>query len=415
MSKAAWMNKTNTLVSEGVKLGLVQHVAEAGIFNGRTVSIHGQSLINFSLCSYLGLELDPQIKLGIIEAVTKYGSQFSSSRAYISAPLYSELEEALTKIFGGHILVTPTTTLGHIASLPVLINENDVVIIDQQVHNSVQTAVMLLQAQGIIVERVKHNCMESLENKIIELVPKYKNIWYLTDGVFSMHGDLAPIDALQKLLIQYEQLNLYLDDAHGMSWTGQNGRGFVLSKLPLQERVVIATSLVKAFSGGGGVLIFANSELRDKVRNCGGPMIFSGPVQPPMLGASLASAKIHLSSGFQEKQEELMHRILYCNQLLKDSNLPVGSLDTSPIRFINIGSNESTALMFQTLFQEGFYANFAAFPAVPLRKAGIRFTLTTHLKIEDIKRFVEAISINYDRVMSSKAPREEVYAARLCC
>ena len=361
----------------------------------------------------MGLELDPRIKLGVIEAVTKYGSQFASSRAYISAPLYSELEEALSEIFNGHILVTPTTTLGHIAALPVLINENDAVILDQQVHNSVQTAASLLQAQGISVERVKHNCMKTLEKKIIELSPKYQNIWYLADGIFSMYGDLAPLGDLQKLLNQYEQLNLYLDDAHGMSWQGQNGKGYVLSQLPIQERVVIATSLVKAFSGGGGVLIFSNPELRNKIRNCGGPMIFSGPVQPPMLGASLASAKIHLAPGFQDKQEALMLRILYCNQLLKEYNLPVGSLDISPIRFIRLGTPEATALMFQKLFAEGFYANFAAFPAVPLRKAGIRFTLTTHLSTEDILRFVEVLSKNYDPVTSLEVSREKIYAAKI--
>ena len=110
-----------------------------------------------------------------------------------------------------------------------------------------------------------------------------------------MFGDAAPISALHDLLDHYPRFHFYCDDAHGMSWAGPHGRGYALAARPLRDRMIIATSLVKAFSAGGGALIFPDAESCRKVRTCGGPMIFSGPVQPPMLGAAIASARIHLS------------------------------------------------------------------------------------------------------------------------
>jgi len=85
---------------------------EDEFYNGRTVSVNGRHLLNFALCSYLGLELDSRLKQGTIDAVTRYGTQFAVSRTYLSATPYTELEAMLEELFGGHVLATPTTTLG---------------------------------------------------------------------------------------------------------------------------------------------------------------------------------------------------------------------------------------------------------------------------------------------------------------
>src|SRR5262245_45744049 len=115
-------------------------------YGGRHVEISGRRLLNFGSCSYLGLEQRPELKEGAIRAVERFGTQFSYSRAYLELPLYRQLEEALTEMTGGHVLVAPSTTLGHIAALPVLTEAGDAVIIDQFAHASLHTATALLRS-----------------------------------------------------------------------------------------------------------------------------------------------------------------------------------------------------------------------------------------------------------------------------
>jgi 7-keto-8-aminopelargonate synthetase-like enzyme len=130
------------------------------------------------------------------------------------------------------------------------------------------------------------------------------------DGIYSMHGDVAPMGALRELLARHERLHLYIDDAHGMSWTGKHGRGHVLGDGRIAERMVVTVSLAKAFSASGGALIFPDRESARLVRTCGSTMIFSGPLQPARCWArasprrastsppSSASASRSCESGF---------------------------------------------------------------------------------------------------------------------
>ncbi len=132
-------------ISTAIKEGLIHLDAEDKVANGRTVTVNGEELINFGLCSYLGLEFDPRIKEGAIDAIHRYGSQFSTSRAYMSVGLYQELEQELQNMFRRPVVVAPSTTLGHLSAIPVLVGENDVVILDHQVHASVQMATQLVK------------------------------------------------------------------------------------------------------------------------------------------------------------------------------------------------------------------------------------------------------------------------------
>ncbi|MGR8935521.1 MAG: aminotransferase class I/II-fold pyridoxal phosphate-dependent enzyme [Gammaproteobacteria bacterium] len=398
-TESNWATTIDRIVSTGLSQGLVQRTTEDEYYNGRTIRLNGKQVLNFALCSYLGLELDARLKQGVIDAVNRYGTQFAASRTYLSATPYTELEDLLETLFEGHVLATPTTTLGHIAALPVLIQQGDAIILDQTVHHSVQTAAALVRFQGVPVETLLHCHMEMLEERIEILRKQYRRIWYLTDGVYSMHGDLAPVKELGTLLRRYEQLHLYFDDAHGMSWTGKHGRGYVLDRLPLQERMVVATSLCKAFSAGGGALIFPHVQWQRQVKNCGGPMIFSGPIQPPMLGAALASARIHLSPEIQRLQKELQEKISLCNRLFEYYELPLVSISPSPIFYFKLGLPHVAGNMAKRLLQEGLYTNHAVYPAVSRRQSGIRFTVTRHHSVEDIHRLVEAIARNLPLVV----------------
>jgi 7-keto-8-aminopelargonate synthetase-like enzyme len=380
------------MVTEAAGRGLLMRTPDDLPLDGRTLSLQGRSTLNFGSCSYLGLEFDPRIRDAVCAAATRYGTQFSSSRAYMSAPLYPELEGSLERIFGGHVLVVPSTSMGHIAALPVLIGSHDAVVLDQQVHHSVQSAVNQLRPQGTTVELIRHNRLDQLEETIERLAPRHRSIWYLADGVYSMFADLAPFAGLAELLDRHEQLHLYIDDSHGAGWSGVHGRGPTLQAIGQHERMVIAASLNKSFAAAGAALIFPDAELKRRVRTLGGPMLFSGPVQPPMLGAALASAQIHLSPELEQRHAALRERISLCTDLLQEFCLPLACAELTPIRYLTLGLPRVAQDVAARLLDDGFYVNLAMFPAVPMKQAGVRFTLTLHQDPRDIRALVEALA-----------------------
>jgi 7-keto-8-aminopelargonate synthetase-like enzyme len=378
--------------SRAAERGLVLRAAEDEHFSGRTITLSGRELLQFGSCSYMGLETDPRLQEGAIDALRRYGTQFSSSRAYVSAPLYPELEALLGEIFGLEALVTPSSTLAHAAAIPVLVGPQDAVILDQQVHATVQMAVNHPRAHGVPVELLRHNRLDLLESRIEALSRHHRHVWYMVDGIYSMYGDRAPMSELKALLDRHEQLHLYVDDAHGMGWIGKHGRGFALDDGPVHPRMVVATSFAKSFGTGGGALLVPDAAMRRKIRTIGSSFVFSGPLQPATLGAAIASATIHLSDALPGMQDELHARIRFCNQLCRQYGLPLVSEDLVPIRFIGTGLSSVTFEVVERLMKEGFYCNVGAFPAVPMQRAGIRFTLTRHQSMADIARFVSAIA-----------------------
>ena len=282
----------------------------------------------------MGLETDLRLKNAACDAVARYGVQFASSRAYVSCPPYAELERLLGAMFEAPLVVAQTTTLAHFAALPILVGSEDAVICDQLVHHSVQAVLPTLQAAGTTCRFVRHSRMDRLDDMVSKLAARHRRVWYLADGVYSMHGDPAPQAALHELVSRHEQLHLYVDDAHGLSWAGRHGRGTVLGDGPLPPRTVMVASLAKAFSAGGAVMVFPDAETARLVRTCGSTMIFSGPLQPALLGAAIASARIHLSNEIHERQSKLMDRILLFNSLAEDTrhSAGVGGGDADPLR-----------------------------------------------------------------------------------
>src|SRR4029079_6482760 len=138
--------------------GLVHRTAETGVLGGPHITLDGRSVVNFGSCSYLGLETDERLKRAACDAVARYGVIFSSSRAYVSVPLFAELEALLSRLAGGvPVVIAPSTTLAHQAALPVLVGPHDAVLYDTMVHSSVQAVTPTLRQQGPRCEPVAHN------------------------------------------------------------------------------------------------------------------------------------------------------------------------------------------------------------------------------------------------------------------
>jgi 7-keto-8-aminopelargonate synthetase-like enzyme len=379
-------------ISDGIARGLGHLIAEDEQLGGRIITLRGRRHVNFGSCSYLGLETDLRLKTAACDAVARYGVQFASSRAYVSCPPYADLERLLAALFDTPLVIAQTTTLAHFAALPILIGKEDAVVCDQLVHASVQAVLPTLQAAGTTCTFVRHGRLDRLTETVETLATRHRHVWYLADGIYSMQGDPAPLAALAELAARNERFHLYLDDSHGLTWMGKHGQGTLLGGGPLPARTVVVASLAKAFAAGGAILAFPDAETARLVRACGSTMIFSGPLQPALLGAAIASARIHLSDELGERQARLTERIGLFNALCAERGVPLGSEAATPIRFVRIGGQEATYGIAAALMKDGFYINTAVFPAVPRLRGGLRIALTVHQTLDDIRALIDTIA-----------------------
>ncbi len=391
-----FLDTVDAVISNAKKEGVIHLYAEGESFSGRKIRINGKDHFHFGTTGYLGLEQDERLKQAAVDAIWKYGTQFPLSKTYISHPLYLELEQRVSKMYNNPIIITKNSTLGHMAVIPCIVRDEDGVILDHQVHWSVQSASQILRTRGIPVEMIRHNNLDMLEDKIRALSSKCDKIWYMADGIYSMYGDFAPIPELMELCKKYPQLHLYFDDVHGMSWRGKNGTGYVMDVLgELPENILLFGTLSKTFGASGAVLVCANKDLHSKIKNFGGPLTFSAQLEPASVAAASASAAIHLSPEIYELQNILFSKIEYFNSLLADTDLPLVEKNSSPVFFIGTGMPVTGYKFVQRLMAEGFYTNLGLFPAVPVKNTGVRITISRHNREAEIKALVEAMAYHY--------------------
>lgn len=357
------------------EIGVGGQVIDDEKFQGAVVNLGGQEVVNFGLCAYLALGDDSRLIDAAIDATSRYGNSYSSSIAYTSLPLYRELRERLRAMLDAHVLVAGTTTLAHLAALPVLVRRGDVVVVDALAHASLLSVLPILQANGASVVQAPHNDLTAV---VEHASAADGNTWYLIDGLYSMRGETAPAEEIAELLTVYPDLWVYCDDAHGLSWSGAKGRGQFLERAGWHERLVMAFGLAKSFGTMGGVVAARDPELIDLIAATGGPMVFGGPLPPATLGASIASADIHLSDELPTLQAELMENIRLVNSVAKEIGLPLASREETPLWFVEIGQSMSAFSTAAAMRKEGFYLNVAVFPVVPRGRAGIRFTVTRY-------------------------------------
>ena len=204
----------------------------------------------------------------------------------------------------------PTTSLGHLATLPVLVESTDAVLLDHQVHASVQMAANQLRVKGATVELIRHNNMERLEAMIERLASEA--LAHLVHGRRRLQHVRRPRAVRASCARCWTAIRSC--SSTSTTRTASAGRASMAAarrstRSAGHPRVIAACSLNKSFAAAGGAIVFPDPELRRRVRTAGGPMIFSGPIQPPLLGAAIASAKIHLSDELPRLQAGLRERI----------------------------------------------------------------------------------------------------------
>jgi 7-keto-8-aminopelargonate synthetase-like enzyme len=353
------------------------------------ITLDGEQLVNFTSCGYLGINTDPRLKEGAIDAIRRFGTSYSSSPAYSALPLYDELGDRLGRMVGAPVVLAPSTTLMHLAALPLLIRHGDMVLIDAYCHASVQSALASVTASGVDVRTLTHSDEEALRRAVHDAADDTSGrVWYLADGVYSMFGDLAPFDVIASLLDEVPNLYVYVDDAHGFSWQGLSGRGSALEALGGRDRVVVSFGLSKSFAATGGALSATDPGLVDLVELCGAPLSFGGPIPPAALGAGIASADLHLSGEHAMLQDALIERIRFVDGLATELGIAFSARETSPIRYVELGAADKMFQVVEAMKSDGLYINGAMFPIVPHGHAGIRFTVSLAVGEAQVERML---------------------------
>lgn len=408
-----FLDTVNEVFTDAKQEGVLHLYAEGENFSGRTIGVKNKDLFHFGTTGYLGLEQDHRLKEAAIDAIRKYGTQFPLSKSYISNPLYRKLEEKVTEMYGYPVIITKNSTLGHMGVIPSAVKDQDAIILDHQVHWSVQSAAKVLKNRSVPIDMIRHNDLSMLEDKIKRYADQRKKIWYMADGIYSMYGDFAPISDLRTLSLKYPQLHFYFDDVHGMSWIGKNGTGYVLSEFEsLSENVLLFGTLSKTFGASGAVLVCSNEKMYHEIKTFGGPLTFSAQLEPASVAAATASAEIHLTPEIYQLQQELRERITYFNELLQQTDLPLIDQNISPVFYIGTGMPKTGYNFVNRLMNEGFYVNLGIFPAVPVKNTGVRITISRHNQKEEIRGLVKAMEYHFPKALEdTQTNPQRVYQA----
>lgn len=387
-------------LARGRAAGITQRVAREIGQDGKTLTLEpdGQMVTSFASCSYLGLDRDWRLAEASIEAIRSCGVSVSASRSFYTSALYPQAEELLARVFRRPVVLAGSTTLAHGAAAPLLFQPGDVVLYDRMVHHSVQVALASLGRRGPRVEMVRHADLDALESATrTALAGGADKVWYCADGVYSMFGDRLDCDGLAALMQRYPALHAYLDDAHGMSWCGERGAGSVLDAALPADRTVVATSLSKGFGASGGALAVPDLATKRRLEDLGPSLMFSIQLPPASLGAICASARLHLEPELGAMQRQLAGQLYNLRaQLAAISELATRTPATrgaaTPIGYLVLGETDRALAAASRLLQRGLLLNPVAFPAVPLGRAGLRYTVTRAHDAADLTNLVAALA-----------------------
>ncbi|GAC1370329.1 MAG: glycine C-acetyltransferase [Candidatus Saccharimonadales bacterium] len=360
---------------------------------GAYLTIDGRPRLNFCSSHYLGLAVNERLKRATQDAIEKYGLGTGYRTLAGTHELHVELERALAEFKGTEgAVVFSSAYAANAAAIQTIIGKDDVVISDELNHASIIDAVRLSGVKNKLVYR--HADMADLEAKlaeaaVIQQTPKADGemplVLIMTDGVFSMDGDLAPLPQIVELAERFGALTM-VDDAHGEGVLGAGGRGIV-DHFGLVGRIDIEVgSLSKAFSVMGG-FIAGKRELIDFYNAKARPRLFSVALTIPDTAAALEAVRILQES--QDLVKKLWDNVEYLRQGFTDMGFDIGHSET-PIIPVMLGDEEVAKAMSAKLFEDGVFATPIIFPMVAKGKARIRVIVSASFSQEDLDKGLAA-------------------------
>jgi glycine C-acetyltransferase len=340
--------------------------------------VDGKKVLNFCTNNYLGLANHPRMKEAAKKAIDTWGVGPAAVRSIAGTQaLHLELERRLAQFKGVEdALYVQSGFCANQAAIPPLVGKEDVIFSDQLNHASIIDGARLSRATIVVYE---HCNPADAEAKIKENLPKFRRGLLVTDGVFSMDGDIAPLDKLYEIAEKYGVMTM-VDDAHGEGVLGRGGRGIV-DHFGLHGKfdVEIGT-LSKAFGVVGGV-IAGKKIVVDFLRQKARPFLFSSAVTPADTAACLAAVDVLEES--TALVQKLWENTTYFKGEMKAMGFDIGTSQT-PIVPVMLGEAALAKEFSRRLFEEGVFAMSIGFPTVPKGKARIRVMNTAAHTRQDL-------------------------------
>jgi len=383
MSKTDWIAQE----IEGLKSqGLYNRIRTIGSPQGAWLVVDGKKVLNFCSNNYLGLANHPRIVAAAKKAADEMGVGPAAVRTIAgTTSLHLELEKRLAAFKGVQAAITfQSGFTANLATIPALVGKQDAVFSDRLNHASIIDGCRLSAAKIIPYE---HCDVASLESVIKENLSHFRRAIIITDGVFSMDGDVAPLDKIYEVARIYDIL-LMVDDAHGEGVLGKGGRGIV-DHFGLHGKVDVEVgTLSKAFGVVGGV-VAGNAVIVEWLRQRGRPFLFSSAVTAPDAAACLAA--LDLLEGSTELVDRLWENAKYFKNEMKKLGFNTG-LSTTPITPVMLGEAPLAQQFSRELFEESVFAMALGFPTVPQGKARIRVMISAAHAQADLDQGLEAFA-----------------------
>lgn len=361
----------------------------------REMTVQGRRVVNFGSDSFLGLDQDPRVQAAVMRGTRTWGTHNGASRAFASVRANETAEEKLAQWLGCEaVLIYPSVTLANMGAIPGLVGRQDLLVVDEQAHNSIQEGAKIAKANGVRVVSFAHCDPRALRRVLAENRP-YQGAVVAIDGVYSMTGALPPLAELNAVAREHDAV-LYVDDAHGTGVLGRHGRGTVLDALGTYDNALVIGSLSKAFSCFGG-FVGCPKDFKKILKMRSNTYIFGGPVPPAYLEAICVVCDI-----LQSSECDLLHARLRrnLNALTKGAQrlgLTVLGGET-PIVSVLIGDEEATLKAGHILFEQGYYVQSVTFPAVPYHAGVLRIQINANHQTEAIQGLLEALAALQKRI-----------------
>lgn len=345
--------------------------------------VDGKEVIMLCSNNYLNLSNHPRLVQGAIDAAKKYGAGSGSVRAIAGTlDIHMEVERRLAKFKRTESsLIYQTGFAANAGLIPQLAGKGDVIISDELNHGSIIDGVRLTKADRAVF---KHKDMGELEKALIDADKKYNRILIITDGVFSMDGDIAPMDKIVELANEYGAMT-YADDAHGEGVIGPDGRG-IGAHFGIEGKIDVEMgTFSKAFGVVGG-LIAGSQDLVNYAYNKSRTWLLSGSHPPAVAGAQIAT--IDVLETEPEHVRNLWDNTKYFKKELESMGFDTGNSET-PITPVIVGESSKAKELSNRLYAEGVFALPIVFPMVARDKARIRTMMNAGLTKEDLNVALE--------------------------
>jgi len=352
---------------------------------GPRAVIDGKEVINLSSNDYLGLANDPRLKAAAIAATERWGAGTAAVRTIIGTmEMHLELERRLAKFKGTEACVVFQSGFTcNSGVIPVLVGEGDVIISDALNHASIIDGCRLTRAE---IRRYAHKDMGELEQQLKD-TQGYRRRLVITDGVFSMDGDIAPLPEIARLCKQYDAIS-YVDDAHSSGVLGKNGQGSV-HHFGLQGQIDVQVGTLSKAVGVLGGYVATTRGLVDLLIHRGRPFLFSTSHPPAVTAAAIEAVNI------MEQEPELIARLWQNARTFKEGLKALG-FDTgkseTPITPVIIGDEHAAMEFSDRLFEAGVFAQGIAFPTVPRGQARVRTIVSAAHSKDDLDQALHAFA-----------------------